>query len=105
MKRTIARALRRMANRLEPPKAHVVNAVYVAAQERQAKARRNLLQAEQRLAEARVASVGRIAAEAFEKSWATKILDGIAAAAPALPNMASARKAPWWRRLLRRFGR
>ncbi|MEC4836864.1 hypothetical protein R2362_20220 [Mycobacteroides chelonae] len=106
MKRNIARALRRVANWLEPPKTHVVvNAVYVAAQERQAKARRNLLQAEQRLAEARVASAGRIAAEAFEKSWATKILDGIAAAAPALPNMANARKAPWWRRLLRRFGR
>lgn len=40
-------------------------------------------------------------------SWTTRIVGGLAGAAPALPNTAGAatHKAPWWRRLLRRFGR
>lgn len=107
MKHTTARALRRIAGRLDPdpPKVRATAiAAHVRAQERQARARRDLRCAEQQLAEARCGSAGRIAAEAFEKSWATKILDGIAATALALPNMPTRRRAPWWRRLLRGFG-
>lgn len=73
MKSTIARALRQIAGRLDPPKVGATaNAAHVRAQERQARAHRDLRLAEQQLAEAYCGSAGRIAAEAFEKSWATK---------------------------------
>ncbi|ANN98188.1 hypothetical protein [Mycobacteroides abscessus] len=103
MKRTLARVLRRIANRIDP----TPNSQYVTAQERVARAQRDLDAARRRERDVyeRFAWAGRVAGLAFEKSWATKILDGIAVAAPVLPNMAVARKAPWWRRLLRRFGR
>ncbi len=56
----------------------------------------------------RFAAAGRDAGELFAKSWHSKILDGIACTTPTMPNAAvpvRARKAPWWRRLLRRFER
>ncbi|YCU47986.1 hypothetical protein ACRYGS_20860 [Mycobacteroides abscessus] len=106
MNRTIARALRRVANRVDPPKVSLTvnnaNCSQVRGQERLARAQRDLLLAEQRLASTRV---GKASGETFAKSWATKIIDGIATTSPALPNMAVMRKVPWWRRLLRRFGR
>ncbi|MDM2350561.1 Uncharacterised protein [Mycobacteroides abscessus subsp. abscessus] len=105
MKRKLARALRHMANRIDP----TPNSQYVTAQERVARAQRDLDAArrcEQDVYE-RFGSAGRVAAAAFENSLATKIVDGIACAAPALPNAAGAiaSRAPWWRRLLHRFGR
>lgn len=105
MKRKLARALRRMANRMDP----TPNFQYVTAQERVARAQRDLDAARQREHDVyeRFSSAGRVAAAASANSWATKIVDGIACAAPALPNAAGAiaSRAPWWRRLLRRFGR
>lgn len=105
MKRKLTRALRRMANRIDP----TPNSQYVTAQERVARAQRDLDAARQREHDVyeRFSSAGRVAAAAFENSLAAKIVDGIACAAPALPNAAGAiaSRAPWWRRLLRRFGR
>lgn len=109
MKRTIARALRKLANRLDPSRGwrtvNNVDAGQVGAQERLARARRDLLCAERQLAETRFGTAGRVAAEAFQKSWASQVLDGIDTAAPTLPNVAAAPKVARWRRLLRRFGR
>ena len=104
MKRTIARALRRMANRIDP----TPNFQYVTAQERVVKAQRDLDAARRHEHDVyeRFAWAGRVAGVAFENSWATRIRDGIACAATILPNAAGApaSRAPWWRRLLRQFG-
>lgn len=104
MKRKLARALRRMANRIDP----TPNFQYVTAQERIARAQRDMDAARksERDVYERFTQAGRAAATVFENSWATRIRDGIACAAPTLPNAAGApaSRAPWWRRLLRRFG-
>lgn len=103
MKPTIARALRRMANRIDP----TPNFQYVTALERIAKAQRDMDAARQseRDVYERFTLAGRDAGDLFAK-WATRIQDGIACAAPTLPNAAGApaNRAPWWRQLLRRFG-
>lgn len=86
MKQSIARVLRRLANRFDPYAGHFgqVAAIGVCG-----------------LLETFIPNAP------LDKSWMTKIAGGIAASAPALPNAAGAPaiKAPWWRRLLRRFGR
>ncbi len=123
MKRTIARWFRRLRRRpwtpfdpdgnLRPELFthegwHMVGALK-DGEERVAKAQRQLDAAQRRKREAyeRFAAAGRDAGELLEKSWATMIFDGIAGTSPALPNAAgvAVRKASWWRRLLRRFGR
>lgn len=104
MKRKLARALRRTANRIDP----TPNSQYVTAQNRVAIAQRDLdaAQQRQRAVYERFMFTGSTAGESFGKSRTTKLFDGIASASPALPNAgAIASKAPWWRRLLRRFGR
>lgn len=107
MKQSIARVLRRLANQFDP----TPNSQHVAAQDRVAKAQWDLAAALQREHDVyeRFASRGRDASELFTKSWHTKITEGLVPPFqfPKLPNAAgvAALKAPWWRRLLRRFGR
>lgn len=124
MKKSIARALRRLADRFDPAgqRTSVTNITVNKCRATEDGTGRDIAAAQRRLNDAYAAQMSaaakaggeefsrrmqEIARAPLGQPWMTKIIDGLAGASPALPNAAGAPavKAPWWRRLLRRFGR
>lgn len=110
MKRTIARALRRLFRRDRWTPFDRNGELRPELFTREGWHMAGALTDEQRrdAARKRYTAAGRDAGELFAKSWHSKILDGIASPTPTMPNAAvlvRVHKVSWWRRLLRRFGR
>lgn len=98
MKQSIARAFRRMADKLDP-----------TGQRNNIMADRILRYSQQNAAIGYRGSFEALGTEPLSKPWMAKIAEGLVPPRqfPKLPNAAGAPavKPPWWRRLLRRFGR